>query len=1669
MNILAKRSLSLLTALVLIVSLFSGVALPASAASYSYNWGTRGVTATYLSSAAQNFYSNTSYEELSSYTGSSNLSSVPSSGLYRHLQSLMSSRQTHETSYAETRDLYRYTDCQGGGGRISSFYSGVEIGPDWDSGATWNREHTWPNSKGDASGNGEDDIMMLRPTAKSENGSRGNKAYGISSSYYDPNMESGYTLNLHGDVARIMLYVYVRWGNTGSMWGSSGVMESREVLLAWMEEDPVDTWELGRNDVTQEITGTRNVFVDYPELAFLMFGEEIPDTMPTPSGMAIAGAHDVTVTTNDATMGTASRSGKTIVAVPAYGHRAVGYEVVSGTAEVTQNGNVFEVKASSDCEIRIIFAPKPVVTLTYLDNGIVLSSGQVFGGDPATLASYTGTAPAGYTFQGWADGAIADTENVPAYYLVGASYTVNGATSLHALFSYTIEGEGGSSTFYTTSPCTHATAAEVEGKDATCDEDGYTAGVYCSDCERFISGGETIGAYGHSYTAVVTPPTVTEDGYTTYTCGSCGDEYTSDIVPALGETYTVTFSVPAGAQPVEDMGCNTAGILLPEAENVEGSIFLGWVTAAVSDTTEAPEYMKAGDKFVATSNTTLYALYTYVEGGSFEGGYVLADSADDLKLGEKVILVASGYDYAMGITQNTNNRAQVAITRNNEGVTFESYAGVAVLELRAGAVDGTYAFYCPTNAGYLYAASSSSNHLKTKADLDANGSFLIAIGENGACDITAQGTNSRNTLRYNSGSSLFACYAATNANMAQVCIYVEAPAGTVYYTTNVTHTHSGTYHAPVAATCQNPGAVEYWSCGCGLSFADSACTKLLNSILVPQLEHSFTAEKAEEAYLKTEANCRSAAVYYLSCAGCGTSSNSDEAVFVYGSVNPDNHPGEGIHNGGTPATCTEPGSTGDVTCGECGAVMVEGTEIPATGHANAKAVPATTSTCSTHGMEFHFYCEDCGGYYLEKGVSAVAQKPEDLQLPLNALIHEEAELRNKADATCEADGYTGDSHCSGCGEKLAEGEVVPGGHNIHEVAAKEPSFEAAGNIAHFACENCGKFYADAEGNTELPEEDVLLEQLVALASVDGVCYGSLEEALDAAEGGATVQLLKDTTGTDVILRRGVGLDLNGNTLEAEYIFSVNGAEIADNSEGNTGLLKVDASRVMISKENAQLPVWNGEGYVFTTVTYKTRLMEHDNDKLKFAFLPQFKPGATALLEDGVDGNKVTIEVRVSWLTKMGREYRNLVFNEQQVDTVVGTNGAFILTFSGFSQLDMASGISVEGIVISETGVSIASEAIVVNVAKEDPLEIVKDAYALAGGEELYYNPVTLTGTISKVNTAWNDQYKNITVTIYIDEDVDKEYPIECFRMVSSGAEMDEAIKALAVNDTITVTGKLMKYQNAETGATKVEFNIPELVAYTDNTPEEPEDPEQEILDTPEKIVNAAYALAEGESLTGTYSLTGEILSVDQAYNPDYENITVTIQVGDMADKPIKCYRLMGEGAAELKRGDIITVTGSLKNHYQTIEFDQGCTFILVEKAPESPEEPDAASVMITFDDEAKRTVCDASQQIWVENGITVTNDKAGSSSDVAAYNNPVRFYKNSKLTVEYAGMKKLEFACGESKYATALMNSISVDGATVTVSGSIVTVELSAAADSFVIEALSGGQVRVASITVTTG
>ncbi len=115
--------------------------------------------------------------------------------------------------------------------------------------------------------------------------------------------------------------------------------------------------------------------------------------------------------------------------------------------------------------------------------------------------------------------------------------------------------------------------------------------------------------------------------------------------------------------------------------------------------------------------------------------------------------------------------------------------------------------------------------------------------------------------------------------------------------------------------------------------------------------------------------------------------------------------------------------------------------------------------------------------------------------------------------------------------------------------------------------------------------------------------------------------------------------------------------------------------------------------------------------------------------------------------------------------------------------------------------------------------------------------------------------------------------------------------------------------------------------YDLNLPSEDLEPAAPVdLTTPAGILDAAYALKDGEALEGELTLTGKITSIDTEYNPEYKNVTVTITVEGSEDKPVMCFRLKGDGAEALAVGDVITVTGTIKNYNGTVEFDAGCTF-----------------------------------------------------------------------------------------------------------------------------------------------
>ncbi len=145
--------------------------------------------------------------------------------------------------------------------------------------------------------------------------------------------------------------------------------------------------------------------------------------------------------------------------------------------------------------------------------------------------------------------------------------------------------------------------------------------------------------------------------------------------------------------------------------------------------------------------------------------YSLVTSTENLAEGDKVIIVNTENKRAMSTTQNENNRQATVVTIASGKAFVPKNGDVQVLTLEGNNTDGWY-FY--TGSGYLYAASSSNNQLKTEAEKDKKNNAKAAITiSNGATSVVFQGDHTRNVLQNN--GQIFSCYAS--ASQAPVDIY----------------------------------------------------------------------------------------------------------------------------------------------------------------------------------------------------------------------------------------------------------------------------------------------------------------------------------------------------------------------------------------------------------------------------------------------------------------------------------------------------------------------------------------------------------------------------------------------------------------------------------------------------------------------------------------------------------------------------------------------------------------------------------------------------------------------------------------------------------------------------------------------------------------------------------
>lgn len=176
----------------------------------------------------------------------------------------------------------------------------------------WNREHVWAKSHGfpNESQQGYTDIHHLRPADKTVNSARGNKDFNAGG---NPNSETNINFStpdsweprdaVKGDVARMMLYMDLRY-DLGTATGMPDLVLVDKVgtsstttdgkaefgklctLIKWNFDDPVDAFELARNNAVYEYQGNRNPFVDHNEWVDVIY-KDVCSNIVAPSSATI--------------------------------------------------------------------------------------------------------------------------------------------------------------------------------------------------------------------------------------------------------------------------------------------------------------------------------------------------------------------------------------------------------------------------------------------------------------------------------------------------------------------------------------------------------------------------------------------------------------------------------------------------------------------------------------------------------------------------------------------------------------------------------------------------------------------------------------------------------------------------------------------------------------------------------------------------------------------------------------------------------------------------------------------------------------------------------------------------------------------------------------------------------------------------------------------------------------------------------------------------------------------------------------------------------------------------------------------------------------------------------------------------------------------------------------
>jgi len=582
----------------------------------------------------------------------------------------------------------------------------------------------------------------------------------------------------------------------------------------------------------------------------------------------------------------------------------------------------------------------------------------------------------------------------------------------------------------------------ISVRKATCLVDGEET----LQCKRQTADGECgyittkeIKATGHNYTAVVTNPTCTADGYTTYTCPNENCErpvYTADTVAKLGHKYTSEITTYAT--------CTATGVRTYTCQNVVNGLVSGDECGNETYTEVIPATQHSYTTVVTAPTCTAQGYTTYTCqntdqnkgnapcGHSYNADYVSAtghDMSGEWKVELEATCTINGLEYKVCSVCGENRQTQTIVAPGHslpdEWTETKAPTCTEKGEEIKQCTECTYFEKQPVAAkGHSY-----DDGVVTAPTCTEDGFTTFT------CTVCKEGTEGHVKVEVNTGSKTGHNYPA-DKNEGWTTIS--------------------------EATCTEDGSAErYCANECG-----HKQTKVLD-----RTGHHYD-EKLHSEEVASPATCTTAAVHYQKCDDCeyinrnltvsvGDKLGHNEVVDPYKAP-----------------TCTETGLSEGKHCDRCKVVIEAQKTLTATGHAYDKGEITTPATCEADGVRT-FTCanENCPEKTRTETITALGHKYTGVVTA----------------PTCAAGGYTTYTCQNGCGDSYIADELPVRSHAWDNGVITTPATCTEDGVKTFTCRygDCNETKTEtvaATGHSYINKRDSEIEASAATCTAAATHY-----------------------------------------------------------------------------------------------------------------------------------------------------------------------------------------------------------------------------------------------------------------------------------------------------------------------------------------------------------------------------------------------------------------------------------------------------------------------------------------------------------------------------------------------------------------------------------------------------